>query len=73
MYLHSHFLFAQKASIYGASSEDQKDFINMLEPLNIEARYPTHQDQLLKSLTLDRCKEIIQKTQELREWLVQRL
>lgn len=45
----------------------------MLEPLNIEARYPTHKDQLLKSLTLDRCTEIIQKTQELREWLVQRL
>lgn len=37
-YSHSLSLLAKKASIYDALSEDQKDFIDMLEPLNIEAR-----------------------------------
>ncbi len=31
-------------SDYEQFTEDQKDFIDRLEPLNIEARYPSHKD-----------------------------
>lgn len=40
---HSLSLLAKKSNIYQELSEDQKDFIDLLEPLNIEARYlPTN-------------------------------
>ena len=30
-------------------SEEQLDFIDKLEPLNIEARYPSYKERLMKS------------------------
>ena len=54
-------------------SEPQRDFIDLLEPLNIEARYPTHKEQLMKSLTEKRCLEILKNAQELQRWIAQKL
>lgn len=54
-------------------SEEQKDFIDELESLNIEARYPSYKERLLKSLTADRCEALIQQTGELRIWIKSRL
>jgi hypothetical protein len=45
----------------------------MLEPLNIEARYPSHKKRLLKSLTENKCVEIIENTKELQKWIKQKL
>lgn len=44
----------------------------MLEPLNIEARYPSHRERLMMSLTEARCVEIIDKTKYLQQWIRQR-
>ncbi len=49
---HSLSLLAKKSNIYDSFPDKQKDFVDLLEPLNIEARYPTHKQQLLESLTL---------------------
>jgi len=54
-------------------SEEQKDFIDQIEPLNIEARYPSRKDRLLKSLTEEKCNEIISKTKELQSWIKAKL
>ena len=70
---HSLSLLAKKSNIYSSFSEEQKDFIDILEPLNIEARYPTHKQQLLNSLTLDRCSEILYNAKELQKWIIQKL
>jgi hypothetical protein len=43
----------------------------ILEPMNIEARYPTHK-QLLKSLNTEKCAELLKQTQELFEWIKQK-
>ena len=48
--------------------ESQKDLLDVLEPLNVEARYPTHKDQLFRSLTEERCKAILESTEELFAW-----
>ena len=55
---HSLSYIAKKSKIYEEFSEKQKLFIDLLEPLNIECRYPSHKEQLLKSLTDKKCKEI---------------
>lgn len=70
---HSLSFLAKQSDIYNYFSEDQKDFIDLLEPLNIEARYPTHKEQLLKSLTEKRCSEILNNTRELQEWIKRKL
>jgi HEPN domain-containing protein len=54
-------------------SEVQKDFIDQIEPLNIEARYPSHKERLLKSLTESKCNEIIEKTKEIQKWIKEKL
>jgi hypothetical protein len=54
-------------------TDDQKNFIDQLEPLNIEARYPSQKERLLKSLSDARCTDIIEKTKELQQWIKMRL
>ena len=70
---HSLAYLAKKAKIYEQFSEDQKLFIDVLEPLNIECRYPSHKEQLLRSLTEERCKEIFDNSKELQQWIKQKL
>jgi HEPN domain-containing protein len=72
-YSHSLSYLAKKGLFYEDFNEEQKDFIDQLEPLNIEARYPAHKERLLKSLTHEKCLEIIEKTQQLQEWIKQKL
>jgi hypothetical protein len=45
----------------------------LLEPLNIEPRYPTYKEMLLKSLTQSRCRELLEKTKELQTWVKEKL
>lgn len=72
-YSHSLSLLAKKSGINKMLSEEQKDFIDMLEPLNIETRYPTYKEQLFKSLTKERCTEILDKTRVLQKWIKEKL
>ncbi len=70
---HSLSYLAKKSGIYDELTESQKDFIDILEPLNIEARYPTHKQQLLESLTSERCLDILKNTEELQVWIRRKL
>ena len=70
---HSLSYIAKKAEIYEYFSEEQKNFIDILEPMNIECRYPTHKEQLLKSLTGEKCQELLDKSKELQIWIKQKL
>ena len=72
-YSHSLSYLAKKGEFYEKFTEDQKDFIDQVEPLNIEARYPSHKERLLKSLTHEKCLEIIEQTQELQQWIKEKL
>jgi HEPN domain-containing protein len=72
-FTHSLSYLAKQGNFYEEFSEEQKSFIDQLEPLNIEARYPSHKERLLKSLTDRKCFEIIQQTKEIQEWIKMRL
>ena len=50
-------------------SEAQLKLLDVLSPLNIEARYPLHKAMLLQSLTPERCRELIAETEALYQWL----
>jgi len=70
---HSLSYLAKKGDFYDSFSEEQKDFIDQIEPLNIEARYPSHKERLMKSLTETKCIEILKGTKELQIWIKEKL
>ena len=56
---HSLSYLAEKCGLGNKLSDIQIGFLNEVEPLNIEARYPSHKKNLLKSLTVEKCKYFI--------------
>lgn len=51
-------MLAQKANILSELNEEQNKLLNTLEPLNVEARYPTDKERVLQSLNHERCQSI---------------
>lgn len=72
-FTHSLSYLAKKADLYNLFSEEQKNFLDSLEPLNIEARYPSHKAKLMQSLTEVRCSELLKRTKELQQWIKTKL
>lgn len=72
-YSHSLSYLAKKGGFYDTFSEEQKDFIDQIEPLNIEARYPSHKERLLKSLTHEKSSAIFEQTRLLQQWIKEKL
>ena len=72
-YTHSLSLLAKKGDFYESFSDAQKEFIDQIEPLNIEAHYPSHKERLLKSLSDSKCIELIAKTKNLQLWIKKKL
>ncbi len=68
-YTHNLKSLANRSNIYLAFSENQKDLIDELLPLNIEVKYPTHKERLLKTLNHEKCKLLIEETKELCNWI----
>jgi HEPN domain-containing protein len=64
---------AIRAKLIDTMSEEQQDFIEELNPLNIEARYPECKEQLTQTLTPERFKSIIAGTEELLCWIKEQL
>ena len=71
--IHSLSRLAEKTELDKEMTEEQLNFIDVLEPLNIEARYPSHKERLMKSLDAERCKTIINNTDKLRLWIKSKL
>lgn len=53
--IHTLSKLASRTGLDSKMTEAQLDFIDTLEPLNIEARYPSYKERLLKSLNADCC------------------
>ncbi len=71
--IHSLSRLAEKTELDKEMSEKQLDFIDDLEPLNIEARYPSYKERLIKSLNAERCLDLLKQTNDLRIWIKSRL
>ena len=71
--IHSLSRLADKTELDKFMTEEQLDFIDELEPLNIEARYPSYKERLSKSLNAERCNDLIKQTDNLRIWIKSKL
>lgn len=72
-YTHNLTLLAKQAEVYDKFTDEQKNIMDVLEPLNIEARYPTYKEKLMRSLTKQRCENIIRETENLYKWINENL
>ncbi len=68
-YTHNLMKLAGNSDLYAEFSEEQKNLLDLLEPLNIEARYPTNKEKLSKALTEKRCNELLRNTEDLFQWI----
>jgi HEPN domain-containing protein len=68
-YIHDLTKIAKSSAILNRLSQEQKNLLLELEPLNIESRYPEKRVALLSLLTKDYCKDLIGRTEEFMKWL----
>jgi HEPN domain-containing protein len=64
---------ANKGGFYELFSEEQKQFIRQLNPLNIRTRYPDYKYTLYKQLTTDVCIRLLEQTKTLYQWIKEKL
>jgi len=67
--IHALVELAKRTGVYGNLSNTQQALLDTLEPLNIECRYPSQKDLLLAALTENRCRELLDETEEMLEWI----
>lgn len=72
-YTHNISKLSKEAGLYNLFDEGQLDLIDLLDPMNIGTRYPQDKEKLEKSLTFDKCKEILRETEVLLEWIKMKL
>ena len=60
---------AVRSKLFDKMTDEQKIFIEFLNPLNIEARYPEYKKRLLEMLTHEKCEDIFAGTEALLCWI----
>jgi len=60
---------AELSGVYKKMSDEQKDFLEILLPLNIEGRYPSNKDGLSASLDKATSKQILKETEIMLKWI----
>lgn len=68
-YTHNHKRLASGSDIYERMSIDQRDFIETITNYNIEARYPEDKTELSRTLTKPVCRNLIDETKQLQQWI----
>ena len=64
------------AELSGLSKElspEQKKFVEVLTPMNVEARYKAYKEKMAAGLSEQKCVEFIKETEELFAWIKKRL
>ena len=64
---------ALRAKLFDLMTEEQQNFTEDLNPLNIEARYPEYKDEIAADLTRENCGDLIVETEELLRWIKKQL
>ena len=68
-YTHNHMRLADGCGIYEKMSDEQKDFLDTITNYNIEARYPEDKETLARTLTPQACRQMIDETRHLIQWI----
>lgn len=69
-YTHNLLKLSGDSGLASFLSDDHKRHMDLLMPLNIEARYPDDKINLMKTLNAVKSKMIFKKTEELTTWIL---
>ncbi len=72
-YTHSLLKLSLEGDFYDEIPEKIRKTMDILEPLNIEARYPSHKERLMKELNEKFCIKLIKDTEVLYKWTIGKL
>ncbi|MDR2472046.1 MAG: HEPN domain-containing protein [Tannerella sp.] len=61
-------LIAKRGEFYEMLSTEHTTFLDILNPLQIEARYPAYKDRISKTLNQAVCEKIWEQTKSLHQW-----
>jgi len=64
---------AVRAKLFDLMTEEQQDFMDYLNPLNIESRYPEYKDEIAADLTKENSGELIRGTEAMLCWIREQL
>lgn len=70
---HNLTILAKDSGLFPELSDAQNDFLELLNPLNIETRYPSYKDKLQKTLSEETCSKILTQTKEFQQWIKRKL
>jgi len=68
-FTHNLSVLAQRAGLYESLDEQQRVFLDELEPLNVESRYPSYKKRVAEGLTRRKAAELLARTRGLYAWL----
>ena len=72
-YTHNHMRLADGSGLYDLMSDEQHDFLDMITDYNIESRYPEDRQKLSQTLSEQFCRNIIDETKKLQQWIKEQL
>ena len=72
-YLHDHDRIAKGCGLYTKMSEEQKNFLNGIRDLYIEARYHEVKDAVARKLTRETTEAILEQTKQIYAWILERI
>ena len=72
-YLHDHERIAKGCGLYTKMSEEQKDFLEGIKRLNIEARYQEYKYEVARTLNRENTGAILDQTKQMHAWILERL
>ena len=67
--MHNLIKLSEAAGLFGLMTDQQKKSLFVLNPLNIESRYPSYKDILLSQLTAERSEHINEQTKHMLTWI----
>ncbi len=70
---HNHKRLADGCGLYQQLTTDQREFIETITTFNIEARYPEDKEELVRTLTPQACRQIIDETKQMQQWIKEHL
>lgn len=70
-YIHEHKRLAEICGLYGKMSDAQRDFLQVIRPMNIEARYPDYKRSIANMLGEENTHQIVEQTKQMQQWILQ--
>lgn len=68
-YTHNISKLMNDCGLFITLTDDQKNLLDILMPLNIEARYPDEKKEIMRTLSSARSLEIYNRTRDMAQWI----